>query len=301
MKPFKIPYGINTKAELVSAKDAIKKENYFCPKCNLKLILRKGESRRHHFAHKTENILDEKCDYYTATHKIAILIIINRIKSFLNHQGELPKIKRKCLNPACNEEIIYEISDDIIDVFEEYKIDRLSLDVCLKFKKDLFGIEVFHTHKVDDIKVEKLNIPWIEVNAEDVLKNSDLFLCIRDRIDTAEFICSTCRSTLTIYEIDHLLKREEQKIQNREKLHEIKKLASEHNFHLPSSPPYEYDMIVCKSCKNKIVILKWEGSYRQDPPPEPIHDSIRSHDSKILNKLKYYVNICYLCGNEIRE
>lgn len=52
MKEIRNIYGKNIQGKLIKVDESIKKENYFCPICNGKLIARKGEIVIHHWAHQ---------------------------------------------------------------------------------------------------------------------------------------------------------------------------------------------------------------------------------------------------------
>jgi len=47
--------GISDNGDRIIARDAIKKAKFFCPSCHEELILKKGEIKIHHFAHKAES------------------------------------------------------------------------------------------------------------------------------------------------------------------------------------------------------------------------------------------------------
>ncbi len=59
----------NNKKEIISIKDALSTEKYYCPLCDEALILKKGLKRRHHFAHKPNGMCSEskyadKCEWH---------------------------------------------------------------------------------------------------------------------------------------------------------------------------------------------------------------------------------------------
>lgn len=62
MSSLLIPYAFDASGYLVSAAMATRDVDYFCPVCNEHLILRDGEVRTRHFAHKTD-----VCCFFAAT------------------------------------------------------------------------------------------------------------------------------------------------------------------------------------------------------------------------------------------
>lgn len=81
MNPLKTPYAkTNNRAEyefkdLVQARDALKDCDYFCPKCNGIVRLRKGEIRRPYFAHQQDTSCDSASE--TLIHLLAKEVISN--------------------------------------------------------------------------------------------------------------------------------------------------------------------------------------------------------------------------------
>lgn len=78
---FSVPYA-SSYGELVSAFDATKGFDYFCPACESPLVLRKGDKRKAHFAHKPNG----NCSGEAALHKIAKKLIGDLILS-KNYEG----------------------------------------------------------------------------------------------------------------------------------------------------------------------------------------------------------------------
>ena len=63
----KVPVALNNENRLCTPQQAIKGQDYICPSCQEKVILRKGAIKTAHFAHK----LSEVCNQETILHKAA--------------------------------------------------------------------------------------------------------------------------------------------------------------------------------------------------------------------------------------
>lgn len=136
----------NNREELVTIADALEGEDYYCVDCSSKMIAKnkKKEDRKRdiHFAHYipcTGNI-------ETYLHKVAKQIIEDEKRILLPGLGEV-KIKA-----ASQEEPLQDIVHDIL------LIDDADRSVI---------VEIFVTHKTDEIKIEKMkgiNIPAFEID-----------------------------------------------------------------------------------------------------------------------------------------
>ena len=64
---------------IVDIKNTVDNNKYFCPSCNTEMILKRGQIRQWHFAHKTD-----KCSYDKYLHSIATRIFIYHNKKYKN-------------------------------------------------------------------------------------------------------------------------------------------------------------------------------------------------------------------------
>ncbi len=163
---YKIPYALNVAGELISAKEAKKQEKYFCVECGLELIYKAGDIREKHFAHKQES----NCSTEAVIHKIAKRLIVQIIKRNSENKQEI-HLNIKCDN--CDEIHRIEIEGGIFsDAKEEVQVSKYRCDVVgYKEGKPALAIEIFNSHKVDNEKAENLSLPWIELDAIDVINN----------------------------------------------------------------------------------------------------------------------------------
>ncbi len=168
--------------ELVTAADVKDREMDFrCPNCNESLILKKGEIRTAHFAHKP-NV--PECDPDLVTHKIAIDMICSG-KEFKwtfhcrNHASELDiyyeygLFFKKGDNTECEYSYSRTFGGNNYLFEKEYKISKYYADIAVFFNGELKGvIEVCNTHKNEPEKVSYYKdnkILYIEVDACSVI------------------------------------------------------------------------------------------------------------------------------------
>ena len=192
--------------EYVLPSYANKDENYQCPHCSKDVILKKGDIRRHHFAHK---ISDNPCSYYNSQgeseiHKEAKL----RLKMLLETPTITISIKRKCCQPFrgkhCenideyvienineNSEVVYDDELCIGKVFiehrykNEYKDGYSVADVAyIVNDKISYIFEVYNKHKTHE--KDRIGKCWFELYAIDLInKTNNLDSCTQ----TIEFDC----------------------------------------------------------------------------------------------------------------
>lgn len=176
----KIPYALTENKKPVSPQTAEKGEKVFCPECDTRVNLRKGDIRQHHFAHKP----DTRCSGESILHKVAKRIIIyawNNPRNLLDphHDPSEPcevYIFRKCRR--CGAEsggnILVGDIGDVTDIREEVEVGNKRVDVVVIDKLPQFGIEIRNTHAVPDEKWDTFanyKFPCIEVEAEQVIKS----------------------------------------------------------------------------------------------------------------------------------
>lgn len=147
--------------ELVSIKDVESglKCGCTCPACGEELIARKGNIKIHHFAHTSGT----NCEfgYETSLHLMA--------KDILSKAKEI-KLPEVILTFDSGKKpiLLSEAKTIPIDRVElEKKFDDIIPDIVVYSGEKKLFVEIFVTHKVDDIKIEKVknaNISMIEIN-----------------------------------------------------------------------------------------------------------------------------------------
>lgn len=141
-----------------------------CLSCGKQLVAKKGRIRKHHFSHKAN---DYKCDANlaneTALHKLAKKIFEEnnhiRIPPFYAKDEFGNEIK-------CSEECVFEYKK--VDV--EKKENNIIPDIKLIGVANVLIVEIAVTHKVDNLKIEKIkkrNISCIEINLAKFIANGE--------------------------------------------------------------------------------------------------------------------------------
>ena len=132
----------------------------FCPACGDRLIAKKGDVVRHHFAHQS----DKPCEYgvETALH-IAAKEFLATAKSFT-----IPEVKLRFPHSYKPDILIHESMKIEIDHVElEKHIDALIPDVVVYSGGKKLFIEICVTHPIDEKKLQKiinLGISTIEID-----------------------------------------------------------------------------------------------------------------------------------------
>lgn len=274
MGGIKVPLATNDQGELVDISEATKDKNYCCPSCRTPLIVRKGEIKVHHFAHKTCNF----CSQETVIHKTAKLLLYNMVKDWKEGQTQAPIINRQC--QICYKKIPQPLPNKVQSAELEIKLaNGLIMDVALMgSERVLAGIEVKVTHEVNSEKAELMPIPFIEIDGYKFVENPKEINVIQDKFNP--ITCNDCKQKLIKY------------ISRAEK---ISKLS---NIELPSSF-YRYGICRCWKCKKEILVFTWPGHSNftiDEPQVEPKPPSIKFKYSNTI-KSKYWVNCCPYCNS----
>lgn len=169
-------YGIKD-GQIVSINDVTsgKTCGCVCPSCGEQLIAKKGEIMIHHFAHASTK--DCEYGYETSLHLLAKDIIKN-----LNH-FVLPKEKLNYFyyNVNNNEVKNYPNLNDALDikidnVEIELPFDNMKPDIVIYSGEKKYFIEIFVTHKIDDVKLEKIKnklVDTIEIGLSNIDKQAE--------------------------------------------------------------------------------------------------------------------------------
>jgi len=165
--------------EYVLPDKAQKIKNYKCADCDNKVILKKGEIRRVHFAHKVQT---EKCTYYehpneTQIHKDAKLLMAKLLKDkallwfYWEECSNINKYGKKCtayspfydqLDPS----VFYKDGDEVVIEYRD-KNNRYVADVALiNNGEPRYIFEIKNTHATKTHRPE----PWFEIDAEYLIR-----------------------------------------------------------------------------------------------------------------------------------
>jgi hypothetical protein len=162
----KFPLGALHNGEYCLPCNAEKGLDYICPGCKAPVILRRGEIKAPHFAHKPS---ERRCEFYDHPGEGEIHKMVKHIIADLLRKKKIKKVVRSCPKGCTyDEEIDYEEGDEVID---EYPIgDRYKVDVALiNNGKIKYIFEVYNTHKTTRETPE----PWFEIDAKKFLKDTE--------------------------------------------------------------------------------------------------------------------------------
>jgi len=271
-----IPFAYDETGELVRPADGLDNKQYYCPACGEALILRRGKIKRPHFAHYGNS----PCARESILHSAAKAELQRRIQDWLDNKGDRPYFKRDCIL-CLSKKVRQGIPETISGVDTERRLPSGHQPdvVLLRDEADLptivAGIEVVVTHEVDEQKAKELEVPWLEVEAKDILSNPLLMPVRRDNLDQSH--CNGCRKDLPILrdKVDQLLNR--------------------WDIEWPQSH-YTLGITECFRCKKQIPVFAWEAEmWSSEPPPSPKPRTVKHRFSKEARD-KYWTNTCPGCG-----
>lgn len=148
----------------------------YCAACNDDLIARKGEIKRHHFAHRSKD-----CEYgrETALHLVA--------KQLIEKNGMIwiPPSEIKCFRGKYDIDRTGTICPDKIYI-EKHGFRGFIPDICIEYGSEKLLIEIYVTHPIDSVKKEKIEkeikeLSCIEINLssfKDAMISRDLLYYI---------------------------------------------------------------------------------------------------------------------------
>ena len=147
MTNLQIPYAYTGNKTPITPEVAEKGGAFSCPLCDTEVVLKRGDVRRPHFAHKP----DTGCSGEGIRHKVAKQMI------YLMHLRTVRTIMmsvttfRRC--PNCSQGRLLSQTPQYDDVACEVDVGRHRVDIALlRDRKPISGIEVRDTHPVDDAK-----------------------------------------------------------------------------------------------------------------------------------------------------
>lgn len=283
----RVPFAFDDEERLCVPKTAEKGKHYFCPGCRDTVILKKGEVKAAHFAHKAS----KTCSQETIVHKTAKNLVVKTISDWKAGKTESPKLRRKCgfkidYGPLYGEETCEEtydqpIPDKVEQAVTEYRMSNgFIADVALMVENEpALAIEIRVTHAVDENKAHSLSVPFIELDGHTVLEKPNHFDPIRDN-KLNLFTCNTCKEA-------------EPKFEDK-----VAKVAKQTRIKLPDrdSCYYRYGINKCWNCQREIILYTWPGNDWDTSPPKkkPIPQTIKFCYSRTIGH-KYWANTCPCC------
>ena len=131
-----------------------------CPSCGEKLVAKKGSQMAHHFAHYSGHTCEFGLE--TSLH-FAAKEIISRSKKFV-----VPAVYLSFPNSCKEKQLLFPAREIFVDKVKlEQSYGNIVPDIVLVSNGRELFVEIFVTHKIDEVKLEKLkqaNISTIEID-----------------------------------------------------------------------------------------------------------------------------------------
>jgi len=272
MRNLKIPLAIDAQGMIVRPEAAEHGRCYYCPSCREDVLLRRGQVRVAHFAHKDSS----HCSLETVLHQAAKIQIQQAVRSWKAGTGPSPTVERRCA--LCCTAVEMPIPASVEDAILELRVaDGSVVDVALiAGGAPLAAVEVRATHKVGPDKASSLPIPFLELEAKQVLETPTLWRPIQETFPAP--VCDTCEARVKSF------------------AEKASRVASKAGQTLPTSP-YRYGIINCWKCRKEILVFSWPGHDDEvEPafPPLQRPSTVQFRYSSAAGK-KYWANICPYC------
>jgi uncharacterized protein (UPF0548 family) len=168
-----IPLALDHAGELVSALTAPKHAPYTCLECGGALHVRRGEENAAHFAHTAHDA--QGCSGESVIHRAAKRLLRQQLEAELARDGQVHWV-RHCpgVQTPCRMQAVLPEQHHIgpgATVLEEVTYGRYRFDVAVLIGTQVvFGFEVYHRHAVPAEKAAGLDVPWLELVAEEILE-----------------------------------------------------------------------------------------------------------------------------------
>lgn len=277
---FAVPVAFSGDGSLVRPSEAQDGQRYRCPGCGAEVVLRRGELRRAHFAHRG----GAGCSSESTLHRAAKHQVLRVIEEWKDGVGPRPCVSRPCPRYTCEGGIVQDVPDDVTHAAAEVRLDDGSIaDIVLfRGRTPAVAIEILATHRVGHEKASRMTVPWMELLAEEVLDRPYWWVAVQDGLQP--FACPTCTRR------DETDARALREIQDRSL-----PIAERLGLSLPPSPPYNYVGHCCWRCRSEMVAFQWPGGgahgARRPPAPIPSSVQLRATDGG-----DYWANCCPSCS-----
>ena len=170
-------WAVDESGNLVSIDEAlVKRGEYLCLNCEGDLIIKNGDIRRAHFAHKTDICNEETYLHMLAkrkfyTHYLKCLEDNKPFNIELQQYIECDRItdpdELHCATYGpSSKSYLYDLTKYYKEVYLETKYNEFIPDILLKSKKDVIFVEIAVTHKCSKEKIAS-GIKIIEINIPD--------------------------------------------------------------------------------------------------------------------------------------
>lgn len=268
----RVPFAFDDEKRLYDPYTAKKRKHYFCPACKDTVILRKGEIKKPHFAHKAS----ETCNQETILHKTAKQLIVDAISDWKTDKIDAPVLKRTC--EICRQSKDQPLPDKVEDAILEYRMSEgFIVDVALMVgNQPAAAIEIKVTHAVDKNKAKLLSSPFIEVDGQKIIENPTVLEPIQDHF--LPLTCRACKQAKAQFQV------------------KVKEISKQTGIELLGHY-YRHGFCKCWKCKREIIVFAWPKVSQWDnsaPKVMPIPQTVQYRYSSTVGG-RYWVNTCPHC------
>lgn len=190
----KIPLAFDKTGNPIRPGDAIPGADYSCPGCGSTVYLRGGSNCKvvRHFSH----LPSSACSSETILHQIGKRIICRGIDAWRAGNGISPHIHR---THDCGHIRIQRLPSKVVGATEEFRLPNGRIvDVALMgIDGPVAAVEIHVTHRVNATKAENLKLPFIELEAENLIADGLNWYPIQDHFK--RWICKPCFERKALY------------------------------------------------------------------------------------------------------
>jgi len=200
-KKLRVPFALDDEKWLCDPETADRGRSYYCPACKDSVILKRGDFKIPHFAHKDA----DACNQETILHKTAKQLIVEVISEWKSGKIDAPILRQTCNMCDNSRDIsLSNISqlDEVDCAIPEYRTSHgFLVDVALidANTKPVAAIKIKGTQAIGKNKAKKLSLPFIELEGEEIIDNPYLFEPIRGSFEPfiEPFTCTTCKTIIS--------------------------------------------------------------------------------------------------------
>ena len=172
MRELKVPYALDASGTVSSALTAPQGGSYTCLECSQPLTLRRRRGQRPHFTHHGYAL--RQCSGESVTHQAAKTLLRFQVEQEIREHGRVEwHLACPGAQGTCRERVTFPQHLRVgtgAKVELEVTYGPFRFDVAVTTGGTvLFGFEVFFRHEVPEEKGEALDVPWLELRAEEIL------------------------------------------------------------------------------------------------------------------------------------
>ncbi len=267
----KVPLAYAADGEVVTPDEATKGSEYRCPACHDLLILRAGEHKKRHFAHRAS----DTCTQETIIHICAKEAIRRSVVRWKLGRASPPAVVRTCR--VCEDDVDQPLPSLVDTAVLEYRCaEGYVVDVALLASEEIrAAVEVRVAHAVDDDKASELSVPFVEVDGLEAIASPARLRPIVDRFHS--FTCRRCKEAY-------------RRFQSR-----TRQIAIQSKAMLPNEF-YRYTPWVCWNCNSDILVYDWpKRFYGRMPERKPFPSTIKYRTTNSSEGCACWLNTCPYC------